>query len=113
MRDRRSDTSIAENGNHRPEIKHGLSAVRILESERDKLFAAILWCLTIHTFFVYFSVPIETHLPPMSMSWSSSFSGRILADHAIIIDKDGWQQLYNDITSVSYRGAVLALHPIG
>jgi hypothetical protein len=29
----------------------------------------------------------------------------VLADHAILVDKDGWQQLYNDITSVSYLAA--------
>ena len=29
----------------------------------------------------------------------------VLADHAILVDQDGWQQLYNDITSVSYLAA--------
>ncbi len=29
----------------------------------------------------------------------------VLADHTILIDKDGWQQLNNDITSVSYLAA--------
>jgi hypothetical protein len=29
----------------------------------------------------------------------------VLADHAILVDKEGWQQLYNDITSVSYLAA--------
>jgi hypothetical protein len=29
----------------------------------------------------------------------------VLADHPILVDKEGWQQLYNDITSVSYLAA--------
>lgn len=64
MRDRRSDTSIAENGNHRPEIKHGLSAVGFLEFERDQAICCNSLVSQNHTFFVYFSVPIEISPTP-------------------------------------------------